>query len=105
MTTEENVPRKNAEFTRGRPFANSARADLQHKIIRKGLALPCEQSATVPAPGPPRPRPGILPRRLCRHRGASVVTARLAVANRNGGSHETHRHPARAFVRGLAARG
>jgi hypothetical protein len=50
------------------------------KIIQKGLAFGCERSGTVTVPGGDQ-HLGILPRRLHRHCGASVVAA-LAVDNR-----------------------
>ena len=53
---------------------------MSHNIIRKRLAFWCEQSVTVAATVKAIGLPRILPRRLRRHCGASVVTARGAVA-------------------------
>jgi hypothetical protein len=49
--------------------------------VKKGLAFRAERSGTVTVPGGDR-HLGILPRRLHRQCGASVVTAALAVINR-----------------------
>ena len=53
---------------------------MTHNIIRKRLAFWCEQSVTVAATVKAIGLPRILPRRLRRHCGASVVTALGAVA-------------------------
>ena len=53
---------------------------MSHNIIRKRLAFWCEQSVTVAATVKAIGLPRIPPRRLCRHCGASVVTALGAVA-------------------------
>src|ERR1700704_1211812 len=55
---------------------------MSHNIIQKRLAFRYQQSVTVAATLKAIGLPRILPRRLHRHCGASVVTARDAVANR-----------------------
>src|SRR5258705_12448672 len=73
-------------------------------MIQKGLDLRCEQSVAVWALGAVNAL-GILPRRLHGHCGASVVTARDAVAPRMEDPDETHRYPVGAAFRGRAAGG
>src|SRR6266436_3530334 len=61
-------------------------------MIQKGPDFRCQQSVAVWALGAVDAL-GILPRRLHGHCGASVVTARDAVAPRMEDPDETHRYP------------
>jgi hypothetical protein len=79
--------------------------EISHNIIEKGLAFRYQLSVTVAATLRAVGLPRVLPRRLHRHCGASVVTARDAVANRTEDADETHRYPAGAAFRRRAAPG
>jgi hypothetical protein len=57
---------------------------MSHNIIQKRLAFRHERSVTVAATLKAIGLPRILPRRLHRHCGVSVVTAQDAAANRTG---------------------
>jgi hypothetical protein len=70
-------------------MAESALPKTSNNLIQNGLDFRCQQSVAVSALGAVGAL-GILPRRLDGHCGASVVTARDAVANRTEDPDETH---------------